>query len=151
MKNGKTKLFGIITIVGGAIVSLLLMYLCTSVVGLGGLVDDTEFRVVLLLPIIMTIVTVVSYLIWFSSKANKFTSGQYPTLENKYYGSLVVFILTSFIQYIVAFVATIPLFGFLFFEVSIPMLLPIAITEIIFLIVNGICFWVWRPVGNMQM
>ena len=83
MKNSMRRLFGILTQVGFTILSTIAMYVCSFVVQIGGLYDD-EMPRTLVLPLIMMIPALIIYLIWFGSKAKKFTNGTYIGLDNKY-------------------------------------------------------------------
>lgn len=146
MKNSMRRLFGILTQVGFTILSTIAMYVCSFVVQIGGLYDD-EMPRTLVLPLIMMIPALIIYLIWFGSKAKKFTNGTYIGLDNKYYARPLFLIITFFTQYLLGFVVTLPLFGFAL-EVSVPMLISLAICEVLLLVADILCYWVFCPISN---
>ena len=146
MKNSMRRTFGILTQVGCTVLSLIAMYVCSFVVQIGSLYDE-EMPRTLVLPVIMMLPALVIYLIWFSSKAKKFTDGTYIDLDAKNYGRVLFLFITFFTQYLLGFVVTLPLFGFMM-EVSVPLLLSLAICEILLLIADILCFWVFCPISN---
>lgn len=146
MKNPMRRLFAILTLIGGALLSTAIMYVCSYVLLLGNLYDDEMART-LVLPVIMMLPALIIYLIWFSSKAKKFTNGTYPDRSPHYYKSVLFFIISILIQYLVGFIVTLPLFG-LDIEVSVLLLPSLTICEIILLIVDILCFWIFKPIAN---
>lgn len=146
MNNSMRKLFGILNLIGFALIATVMMYVCSYVLLLGNLYDD-EMPRTLLLPIVMMVPALIIYLLWFGSKAKKFTNGTYPDRSPRYYKSTLFFIITILAQYLTGVVITLPLF-YLELEVTILLLPSLAICEIFLVIADALCFWVFKPIAN---
>lgn len=146
MKNSMRRLVAILVLVGFTLIATAMMYVCSYILLLGDLYDD-EMVLTLVLPVLMMLPALIIYLIWFASKARKFTDGTYPDRSPRYYQSVLFFFITILTQYLVGVIVTLPMFG-LDLEATVLMLPSLAISEVILLIADVLCFWVFKPIAN---
>lgn len=146
MKNPMRRLFGILTQVGFALLATVAMYVCSYVIQIGELYDN-EMPLTLAIPPVMILPAILIYWIWFSSKARKFTDGTYIDQRPSNYARPLFLIITIVVQYLLGFVMTLPLFG-VNMEVSMPLLISLACCEVLLVIANVLCFWVFYPISN---
>lgn len=148
MKNPLRLTLGIVTLLVGMLAGIGLMALCAYVIQFVDLYDEEMVRC-LLLPLIMTlpVAALIYPVLFFRSKAKKFTNGTFIDTRPSYYKRVVWFFVSLVIQYLLGFLVTLPLFAF-DMGVCAPMLVYLLIAIIPLLIADALCYWVFYPISD---
>lgn len=145
-KNTRRLCTGIAIQTGALVLSEIVMYLIAYVIVLAPLYEN-EMLKTLLFPPIMYFTGLVAFIVWFTSKAKKFTDQTYVTYAPENYKSGLFFGLTYALQILISVALDFLVYMAVMDAVG-PVIGYIAITSIFMLIGDVLAFFLCKPVSD---